>query len=172
MRYVIAIDVGIRNLGICVYDFVTTKIIYWDNVPLMNGKYLPLNNAVYVKEFIRRMHHFFDEAAHVIIERQMRCNMRIIEALIHSAFFDICTVINARSVKMHYDISRNDYRLNKAAAVEWASNFVKSNPCAFGANGCAAWDAKGMKKDDLADSLLLLLYYLDTYSNQLSAGNE
>jgi len=171
MRYAIAIDVGIRNLGICVYDFVTAKIIYWDNVPLMNGRYMPLNNVVYVKEFVRRMHHFFDEAASVIIERQMRCNMRIIESLLHSTFFDICTVINARSVKMHYGIGRNDYRLNKAAAVEWATNFVQHNPCAFGVNGCAAFNAKGTKKDDLADALLLLLYYLDTYSNQLTSDN-
>ena len=172
MRYAIAIDVGIRNLGICVYDFMTCKIVYWDNLPLMNGRYIPSNNVTYVKEFIRRLHHYFNEAASIVVERQMRCNMRIIEALFQSTFFDICTVINARSVKMHYSISRGEYRANKAAAVDWATTFVQNNPCAFGPNGCISWDAKGTKKDDLADSLLLLLYYLDTYSNQLSSDEH
>ena len=36
----------------------------------------------------------------LIVERQMRCNMRIVEALLQSMFFDICTVISARSVKV------------------------------------------------------------------------
>lgn len=169
MRYAIAIDVGIRNLGICVYDFITCKIVFWDNVPLMNGRYIPTNNVSYVRDFVRRFHHYFDEAACVIIERQMRCNMRIIESLLHSTFFDICTIINARSVKMHYNISKGDYRANKVAAVDWAATFVDHNPCAFGVNGCTSFQAKGTKKDDLADALLLLLYYLDTYSNQLSS---
>ena len=126
MRYVIALDVGIRNMGMCVYDFTCSKIVYWDNVPLMTGRYVPMNNVQYVRDFVRRMHHYFDEAACVVIERQMRCNMRIIESLLHSTFFDICTVINARSVKMHYGISRNDYRLNKAATVQWATKKVGS----------------------------------------------
>ena len=39
-------------------------------------------------------------------------------------------------------------------------------------NATAAFDAKGAKRDDLADSLLLLLYYLDTYSNQLSSDSN
>ena len=40
-------------------------------------------------------------------------------ALLQSTFFDICTVISARSVKVHYNLSRGNYRLNKQAAVEW-----------------------------------------------------
>ena len=31
MRYVIALDIGIRNMGICVYDNVCSKIVYWDD---------------------------------------------------------------------------------------------------------------------------------------------
>ena len=172
MRYVIALDVGIRNMGICVYDFTCSKIIYWDNVPLMVGRYVPMNNVQYVRDFVRRMHHYFDEAACVIVERQMRCNMRIVEALLQSTFFDICTVISARCVKAHYNLSRGNYRANKEAAVEWVDEFTTNNLASFGLNGTAAYHMKGAKKDDLADSLLLLLYYLDTYSNQLSSNDE
>ena len=172
MRYVIALDVGIRNMGMCVYDFTCSKIVYWDNVPLMTGRYVPMNNVQYVRDFVRRMHHYFDEAAAVIVERQMRCNMRIIEALLQQAFFEVCTVISARSVKAHYNLSMGNYKANKEAAVDWAETFARNNFTSFGANGTAAFNAKGAKRDDLADSLLLLLYYLDTYSNQLTSNDE
>ena len=43
-----------------------------------------------------------------------------------------------------------------------------SNPGAFAPTVDEAFAMKH-KKDDLADSLLLVVYYLDTYSNQLTS---
>jgi hypothetical protein len=89
MRYVISIDVGIKNLGFCVFDFVTAKFVFWDNISLVpNGRYIPSNNVQYVRDFITRYQSFFDEASCVIVERQMRCNMRIIESVVQALFFD------------------------------------------------------------------------------------
>lgn len=172
MRYIIAIDVGIKNLGVCVFDFVTAKFVYWDNVSLVaSGRYSPANNVQYIRDFIVRFRCFFDEAAHVLIERQMRCNMRIIESVLQALFFDVCLVINARNVKMHYDLSTRNYRMNKQRAVEWAQAFVENNPNAF-AHGVTEVMKQQKKRDDLADSLLLVTYYLDTYSNQLDGYHE
>lgn len=167
MRYVIAIDVGIKNLGVCVFDFVSAKFVYWDNVSLVpSGKYAPMNNVQYVRNFIDRFQCFFTETAHVLVERQMRCNMRIIEAVFQALFYEKCLIINARSVKLHYDLGTRNYRLNKQRAIEWAQAFVAANPVAFSPGVVNAFHEK-QKRDDLADSLLLVTYYLDTYSNQL-----
>ena len=35
MSYVVAIDVGIKNLAICAYDFVSCQVVHWDNVTLI-----------------------------------------------------------------------------------------------------------------------------------------
>ena len=110
---------------------------------------------------------FFEMASCVVIERQMRCNMRIVEAVLQSMFYPVCTVINARSVKAHYNLGTRNYRMNKQRAVAWAEQFVQANPHAFQTGVTVPFTAKH-KKDDLADSLLLVTYYLDTYSNQLS----
>jgi len=167
MRFVIAVDVGIKNLGLCVFDFATAKFVFWDNVSLVpNGRYLPANNVQYVRDFVARYQSFFEEASCVIVERQMRCNMRIVEAVIQTLFFDICKVINARSVKAHYGLGTKNYRMNKQRAVQWAEDFVAGNAQAFMPGVTNAFEHK-QKKDDLADSLLLVTYYLDTYSNQL-----
>ena len=171
MRYVVAVDVGIKNLGLCVFDFATAKFVFWDNVSLVpNGRYIPANNVQYVRDFITRYQSLFEEASCVLVERQMRCNMRIIEAVIQTLFFNICTVINARSVKAHYGLGTKNYRMNKQRAIQWVEKFVSSNPNAFMPGVTGNFEQK-QKKDDLADSLLLITYYLDTYSNQLSADD-
>lgn len=165
MSYVIAIDVGIKNLGICAYDFLTNKVVHWDNASLVEGRYVPSSNVKYVHDFVSRHAHLFHNCCALIIERQMRANMRIIEAVFESLFHPICKVINARSVKMHYGLSTRNYRANKQKAVEWATNFTQTNPDVF-LEGIDF--ATHKKKDDLADCLLLVMYYLDTYSNQLT----
>ena len=56
---------------------------------------------------------------------------------------------------------------NKAKAVEWATAFVQNNGYVFLPGVAADLYSRGGKQDDLADALLLIMYYLDTYSNQL-----
>ena len=171
MSFVIAIDVGIKNLGLCVFDFRSARVVEWDNVSLVpGGRYIPAHNVQYVRDFVRKYEHFFENAFQVVIERQIRCNMRIVESVIQALFFERCVIISARSVKVHYDLSTKNYRANKQKAVAWASQFVAQNPQAF-KDGVVAGSFRGAtKQDDLADSLLLLMYYLDTYSNQLTSG--
>jgi len=86
-------------------------------------------------------------------------------------FFDRCVVINARCVKTHYGIGTRNYRANKAKAVEWATEFVQRNPSVFLNPSLANRFTSGGKQDDLADALLLTMYYLDTYSNCLTTDN-
>jgi hypothetical protein len=168
MSYIIAIDVGIKNLGLCVFDFTTSQVVYWKNVTLVHsGRYLPASNVQYVREFIAKHRAYFENAFIVLVERQMRCNMRIIEAVIQTMFFERCLIISARSVKMHYNLSTKNYKANKQRAVEWAKEFISSSPQAF-ANDTQTVFSSNKKLDDLADSLLLCMYYLDTYSNQLT----
>lgn len=165
MKYLIAIDVGIRNLGLCVFNFECSKIVFWDNVALVKGKYMPSDNVHYVKGFVERFKPYFDEAACVLIERQMRCNMRIVESVLHSLFYENTIIINPKSIKTHYNLGTKNYKLNKEKAVEWADLFVGNNSDAFVPN-CTTPFLYAKKKDDLADSLLMICYYLDTYSNQ------
>ena len=169
MSLVIAIDVGIKNLGLCVFDFATNTVVYWDNVTLVpSGRYLPANNVQYVRQFINKYEYFFANAFAVLIERQMRANMRIIESLLHHSTYGKCHIINARSGELHYGLRTRNYRGNKAKAVEWALGFCAANPTAFG-EGMKERFQSSKKQDDLADSLLLIMYYLDTFSSQLTS---
>ena len=171
---VVAIDVGIKNLAICVYDFLTNKVVHWDNVSLVpNGRYVPALNVQYVRDFVYRHNEIFANAAVIIVERQMRCNMRIIESVLQCMFFEKCVVVNARCVKLHYNLGTRNYKANKAKAVEWVHTFIDSNPDSFATiadQSVAHRFKQGSKQDDLADAMIMVMYYLDTYSNQLPVG--
>lgn len=167
MSYVIAIDVGVKNLGLCIFDFTSCQVVLWKVVNLApSGKYIPCKNVEYVRTLVDKYEHYFAHAQKVVIERQIRCNMRIIEAVITALYYERCIPISARSVKLHYGLSTRNYRQNKQAAVEWVTDFVRNNAAVFLPGSLLEFETK-KKQDDLADSLLLLLYYLDTYSNYL-----
>ena len=170
MSYVIAIDVGIKNLGLCIFDFRSVNVVVWENVALVSsGRYCPSQNVKYVRDFVAKYNAYFENAFQIIVERQIRCNMRIVEAVLQTLFFDRCVIVSARSVKMHYDLSTKNYKANKQKAVQWARAFVRRNPRVFAASTSETFTSS-RKQDDLADSLLMVMFYLDTYSNQLTSG--
>lgn len=171
MAYIVSIDVGVQNLGICVWDFVTSQIVYLSNASIVQGRYAPKDNVHYVRCFIERFQKYFDNAKVVLIERQMRVNMRIIESVIQALHYEKCIVVSPRLIKMHYDLSTKTYRGNKIRAIEWATEFATNNPEAFAA-GVTKEYSLAKKKDDMADALIMVLYYLDTYSDQLNVEDE
>ncbi|KAL3929337.1 MAG: hypothetical protein SGPRY_002004 [Prymnesium sp.] len=107
--YLIAIDVGFINLGLCIFDVRSKKIVLWDCVNLAD-KYMPSKPVKCILQFVKRYEFYFKDAKKVLIEKQMRCNMRIIESVLHALFYDICIVILPRFVIMHYKLSGKDYR--------------------------------------------------------------
>jgi hypothetical protein len=155
--YVISIDVGVKNLGICVWDFNTAKIELLSTVSLVpQGRYIPGENVAYVRNFLARFKTYFADAKVVLIERQMRVNMRIIESVIQALYYEICIVVSPRLIKMHYDLSTKTYKGNTAKAVEWATEFALNNPQAF-ATGITNEFSLSKKKDDMADALIMVL---------------
>ena len=174
MSYVIGIDIGLKNLGLAVYDFRHHKVVHWENAALVRvGKHRPKDNVKYVVDFCERYSHFFDSAFAIVIEAQMRVNMRIICAVFETLFHNYSTVhvIPPRQVKAHYDLSRGSYNANKAASVAWVRKWLTANSHVVLRTCQANW-SRAKKQDDLADALLLVLFYLDTFSNQLTSHDE
>lgn len=162
-RYWIAIDVGIKNLGFCVYDIEQGCVVDWRNVSLCNGhRYVPGDNVSIVMQFIRDNGAWFQHCNKLIIEKQIRCNMRIIESVFHTLFYDKAVLVHARNVKMHFGTSCCNYKENKRKAIE----FVNANLSAFVTDASLKQAYEGAtKKDDMADALLLIHYYKNTFVN-------
>ena len=42
-QFIISIDVGIKNLGICVFDCASDSVCYWNSESIVaSGRYMPL----------------------------------------------------------------------------------------------------------------------------------
>ena len=81
-------------------------------------KHRPRDNVRYVTDWVSHKRHWFDNAFAIVIEQQMRVNMRIIAAVIETLFFNYSKVyvIPPRHVKVHYGLSTGQYATNKKAA--------------------------------------------------------
>ena len=71
-------------------------------------------------------------------------------------------------MKTHFSTCCRDYKKNKKRAVEWLglhwnSHMIQSSMANFN-DYALAW-SREPKKDDLADSMLMMLYFINTYSD-------
>ena len=168
MRYVVSIDVGIQNLGLCIADIsvLPAEVVVWERVRLCSSsKYYPAETVSHVVQFVQKYKSYFNELAKLIIEQQMRTNMRMVEAALHALFHANTIVLNPRVVKVHYNLSTRNYKTNKLAAVTYVVEHLDDHKLKVYIPH-ALWCAylAGKKQDDLADALIMLLYFLETYS--------
>lgn len=153
---IVAIDPGIRNLGWSVYDESREQFISFgrydllkDQPKAMHTKYPDL-----VYDFITASKDVFDLADAVVIEIQMVAKFKVIQTAFQCFFWPKSHLISPRSVRCHFKISTGNYAKNKKASVtkipeldipaknkQWFERFEKS------------------KRDDVADAILLALYY-------------
>ncbi len=153
---IVAIDPGLRNLGWSVYDTVKEMFISFGRYDLLKDqpkskhtKYPDL-----VRDFVDASRDVFEAADAVTIEIQMAAKFKVIQTAFQCFFWDKAHLISPRSVRCHFKISTGNYAKNKKASVRkiaeldiphknkmWFERFEKS------------------KRDDVADAILIALYY-------------
>jgi hypothetical protein len=68
MAYITTIDVGVKNLGICVFDIQKERICHWASETLVDaGRYAPSRNVEYVVDFVRKHGEYFANAKCVLV---------------------------------------------------------------------------------------------------------
>jgi hypothetical protein len=154
----LSIDVGIKNLGLCVMLPATKKIRYWnvDGVPPMHADGLFMNMKRHMDE--RRKE--FECVDKVLIERQPEKNKAIksIEHFLHTYFLCLekeVIIWDARhKIPDVIGPGKVQYRLRKKASVDRCRAFLlEHNP-----EWLTFFD-ESKKKDDLADTVMQALSY-------------
>lgn len=156
----LSIDVGIRNLGMCLIDPSTKKIQHWDasGIPPQHsdGLYTSLKNHLRDRPWVL-------ESSKVLIEKQPDKNrtMKSVENFLHAYF--VCNEKNVQLYDAKYKIpdvvgpGKAMYLKRKKESVIRCSNFIKeSNPELYD------WFMSQKKKDDLADTVMQALSYIDS----------
>tara|TARA_B110000091_G_scaffold6626_1_gene6449 strand:+ start:4015 stop:4566 length:552 start_codon:yes stop_codon:yes gene_type:complete len=155
---IVAIDPGIKNLGWSVYDTNQCRFksfgrynLLKDQPKAMHTKYPQL-----VHGFITASKAVFDVADIVVIEIQMVAKFKIIQTAFQCFFWGKSHLISPRSVRCHFDISTGNYAKNKKASVAAIPklDIPKQNKTWFNTLEVG-------KRDDVADAILLGLYWVE-----------
>jgi hypothetical protein len=157
----LSIDVGIKNLAMCLIDPKTKKIQQWDvdGVPPnhSDGLYLSLVKHLNKKPWIL-------ESRQVLIEKQPDRNkgMKSVEHLIHTYLLtkdpsrDVIVWDARHKIPDVSGPGKSQYAARKAASIERTRKFIQdTNP------EWVAYFEKHKKKDDLADTVMQALSFIN-----------
>jgi len=153
---IVAIDPGIRNLGWSVYDDTKGQFISFGRYDLLKdqpkAKHTKYPDLVY--DFVTASKDVFDRADAVVIEIQMTAKFKVIQTAFQCFFWSKSHLISPRSMRCHFKISTGNYAKNKKASVTKIPELdipVKNKQ----------WFERcdKAKRDDVADAMLLGLYY-------------
>lgn len=156
----LSIDVGIRNLGLCLIDQETKHIHHWDatGVPpehsdgLYKSLYTHFKNRPWVLDCTK-----------VLVEKQPDKNktMKSVEHFIHTYF--LCNEKDVQIYDARFKIpdvigpGKAMYAKRKKASVVRCTDFLKETH----QDELLTWFLKQKKKDDLADTVMQALSFLE-----------
>ena len=159
---ILSIDVGIKNLAMCLIDGTTKVIRYWDvsGVPPehQDGLYKSLVFHLNAKPWVL-------EASTILIEKQPDRNkkMKMVENFLQAYFIIKCP----QSETILYDArhkvpdvvgaGKAQYRKRKNASIERCQEFIKSPENSH----WLVTFAQSKKKDDLADTVMQALSFIN-----------
>jgi hypothetical protein len=163
LMYILSIDVGIKNLAMCLIEDSNCFVAQWDvsGVPPMHsdGLFASLRNHLDAKPWVL-------DAGTVLIEKQPGVNktMKTVENFLHAYF----VIKNPRAETIVYDArhkvpdiagaGKARYRQRKQASVDRCREFIKNSD--VNAHWMATFVAS-KKKDDLADTVLQALSFIN-----------
>jgi hypothetical protein len=163
LMYILSIDVGIKNLAMCLINDSNCLVTQWDvsGVPPMHsdGLFASLRNHLDDRPWVL-------EAGTVLIEKQPGVNktMKTVENFLHAYF----VIKNPRAETIVYDArhkvpdiagsGRAKYIERKKASVDRCREFIKNSP--VNAHWMPTF-VSSKKKDDLADTVLQALSYIN-----------
>lgn len=168
---VLSIDVGIVNIGVCLYSD-DKEILYLDKVSIAPSLKAMKDESEIVPRVFNLIHtkldSYFKRADVVIIEQQMKRKMLIIQHVIGSYCFGNNIdyyFVNPRSVKKYFDIgsykrkklgvsvkgSKKNHKANKLMAIAKVNTMFP--------NLLKRYDTR--KHDDICDALLQAIWFAE-----------
>ena len=144
---------------------------------LVEGFFLPETHRIhtgqlpaYVQRFLVAHASLFEQAEKIVIEHQLRGLMKTLEQMLHLKFYERVLIVQPRAVKKHYGCATRNYEANKRAAVRWASELVAAEAELFEPEAVASFESEA-KQDDMADALMLVCFFRQTYVGAISSGH-
>lgn len=153
---VLGIDPGLINVGWAIVEngkLVTCGVFNMTHkVPVKERK----QYARLVKRFMR--YKMFRTCDVVVIERQMSGKLRVVANSFLCFNWGKSYLVSPRAVRNHHGISMSNYKANKRASVARVPRYMTGRQ--------VARFREAKKRDDMADAILIALYWYETCGMQ------
>lgn len=153
---VLGIDPGLINVGWAIVEngkLVTCGVFNMTHkVPVKERK----QYARLVKRFMR--YKMFRTCDVVVIERQMSGKLRVVANSFLCFNWGKSYLVSPRAVRNHHGISMSNYKANKRASVARVPRYMTGRQ--------VARFREAKKRDDMADAILIALYWYETCGAQ------
>ncbi len=151
----VSIDVGLKNLSICVYqDKVLVQFGIYNLLEYVPKKY-KTDYSYMVYHFIKKRGEIFNKIDVLLIENQMSAKFKVIQHSFRCFFFEKAVKVSPLAVRKFFKISCSDYRKNKKASIQFVQQFLSSKQM--------EQFKQSKKKDDIADCIIIAQYYLQKF---------
>jgi len=149
---IVSIDPGTVNCGYAVWE---------------NGKYIKFGSHnllamvdkkkqtdyPYIARVFADKTKLFQGADIILIENQMQARMKLIACSLRCFFWDVSVPISPLAVRKYFKISNGNYKKNKKDSKEFVHKILTKEQ--------GKQVLKSKKKDDLADAVIQLQYYIE-----------
>ena len=146
LKMILSIDIGIRNLGYAKWD---NGILDFGVIDL-HDYYKGTDYPRMIKKLVETG--FFKGADTILVENQMSSRMKLLACAIRCFFWDKTRMIAPQSVKRHFSSGTKKHSTNKKKAKEIVLQFLDGHHDKF---------MRLKKKDDVADAVLQLMYFIN-----------
>jgi len=148
---IISIDPGTRNCGVCVWE--DGAITHFGSYDLFDfvSKSKRTDYPLMARNFVDRTD-LFDGVDMVLVEDQIQARMKMLACSWRCFFWDKSQRVSPLAVRNYFKIGHGNYKKNKASSKEFVLQFLSKSQC-------KELD-KHRKKDDIADAVIQLFWYL------------
>lgn len=162
MTIVVGLDPGLKHLGWSVFDTEKKEFLSFGCYDMMKGqpKTMKTKYEELVYSFCQNSLDVLEKADIICIERQMVAKFKVIACSLRCFNWEKAVMVSPRSMRVHFNISTGKYSTNKKASIDiipklkisernkdWFRLLAKS------------------KKDDIADAMLMALYWVEVKLN-------
>ena len=162
MTIVVGLDPGLRHMGWSVFDTEKKEFISFGCYDMMKGqpKTMKTKYEELVYSFCQNSQSVLETADIICIERQMVAKFKVIACSLRCFNWEKAVMVSPRSMRVHFKISTGKYSTNKKASIDIIPKLKISDKNKDWFRLLAK-----SKKDDIADAMLLALYWVEAKLN-------
>lgn len=153
---IVSIDIGTRNMGLAVWENgALTHFDCYDLFAYVTKKKERTDYTLMTYNFVQAHPELFRDVDKLLLENQMQSRMRVIQTSFRCFFYKQAVKISPLAVHNFFKSGTGNHRKNKKAAIELVATFLNKKQMEM--------LKKHKKKDDCADAIVQLHYYLQKH---------